>query len=114
MTAERVAAVTGPAKLLLAIFDQRDEWQGEPLHDALIRVLEAQGIAGVTLLSGISGYGAHRRLQLKGLIGVPHDKPSILLVIDHEPKLRTALAVVRPMIAEGIVVLTDADVIPLP
>jgi PII-like signaling protein len=48
------------------------------------------------------------------LIGRPHDKPSILLVIDHEAKLRAALAVVRPMIAEGIVILTDAEVIPLP
>jgi uncharacterized protein len=73
-----------------------------------------QGIAGVTVLSGITGYGAHRHIHLKGLIGRPHDKPSILLIIDHEAKLRAALAVGRPMIAEGIVILTDAEVIPLP
>jgi uncharacterized protein len=43
----------------VAIFDQRDEWHGEPLHEALMRVLEAHGIAGVTVLQGFAGYGEH-------------------------------------------------------
>ncbi len=35
MTAERRSAIAAPAKLLLAIFDARDEWEGEPLHEAI-------------------------------------------------------------------------------
>jgi PII-like signaling protein len=59
MTAERAQPLGAPTKLLVAIFDQRDEWHGEPLHEALMRVLEAHGIAGVTVLQGFAGYGEH-------------------------------------------------------
>ena len=113
MTGERPPAIAAPAKLLLAIFDQRDEWQGEPLHEALVRVLEAHGVAGVTVLQGLAGYGAHRGVHPKGLIGLPHDKPTAIVVIDSETKLRAVLPTMRPMIAQGVVVLTDAEVIPL-
>ena len=101
-------------KLLLAVFDQRDEWHGEPLHEALVRVLEAHGIAGVTVLQGLTGYGAHRGVHRRGLIGLPHDKPIAMFVIDDEVKLRAVLPALRPMIAQGVVILSDAQVIPLP
>jgi PII-like signaling protein len=43
----------------------------------------------------------------------PHDKPVAVVVIDDDAKLRAVLPTMRPMIAQGIVVLTDAEVIPL-
>ena len=71
------------------------------MHEALVRALEAHGIAGVTVLTGIAGYGAHRGIHRKGLIGLPHDNPNALIVIDNEAKLRAVLPTIRPMIAEG-------------
>jgi PII-like signaling protein len=114
MMAERPPGIAAPAKLLLAIFDAHDEWQGEPLHEALGRVLEAHGIAGVTVLEGVTGFGAHRAVHRRGLIGLPHDKPTAIVIIENEAKLRALLPTIRPMIAQGIVVLSDAEVIPLP
>lgn len=112
MMPDATTPITPPAKLLLAIFDTRDEWHGEPLSDAIVRVLEDHGIAGATVLPGLTGYGAHRGVHRKGLIGQPHDKPIALLVIENEAKLRSVLPTIRPMIAEGIVLLTDTEVIP--
>jgi PII-like signaling protein len=115
MADERVAAISPPARLLIAVFDARDEWEDAPLHEALIRVLETHGIAGATVLSGMMGYGAHRSVHRKGLmIGAPHDRPTVLLVVENETKLRQALPIIRSMIAEGVVLLTDAEVIPTP
>ena len=113
MTAERATAIAAPAKLLLAIFDAQDEWQGEPLHEALVRVLESHGIAGATVLQGLTGYGAHRAVHHKGLIGLPHDRPTAIFVVDSEATLREVLPTIRPMIAQGVVLLTDAEIIPL-
>ena len=110
---ERELGMATRSKLLLAIFDARDEWEGRPLQEALVRVLEAHGIAGATVLSGITGYGAHRGVHRKGLIGVPHDKPAVMIVIDSEAKLRGVLPTIRPMIAEAILTLADTEVIPL-
>jgi uncharacterized protein len=113
MTDGRGSRVVPPAKLLLAIFDASDEWHGEPLKEALVRVLEEHGVAGATLLQGITGYGAHRGVHRKGLIGAPHDESVALLVIENETKLRATLPILRPMVAEGIFVMLDAEVIPL-
>ena len=114
MRAERPSAITPAAKLLLAIFDARDEWEGEPLHEALLRVLDAHNIAGVTVLQGLTGYGSHRSVHPRGLISLPHDRPTAIVVVDTDANLRNVLPTIRPMIAQGIVVLTDAEVIPLP
>jgi hypothetical protein len=96
------------------IFDARDEWEGGPLDEALIHVLESHGVAGVTVLLGAMGYGAHRGVRRKGLIGTRHDRPVTLLVIDNEKNLRAALPILRPMVTEGIFVMMDAEVIPFP
>jgi PII-like signaling protein len=112
--AERLPAIEAPAKFLLAVFDAHDEWHGEPLHEAIVRVLETQQIAGVTVLQGVTGFGAHRAVHRRGLIGLPHDKPTVILIVENETKLRAALSTVRPMIAQGIVGLSDAEVIPIP
>ena len=110
--AEQPPGIAAPAKLLLAVFDAHDEWQGEPLHEAIVRVLETHGIAGVTVLQGLTGFGAHRAVHRRGLIGLPHDKPTVMLIVENEAKLRAVLPTIRPMIAQGIVVLTEAEVIP--
>jgi uncharacterized protein len=106
-------SIDAPTKVLMMIFDARDEWQGGPLVEALVRVLESHGIAGATVLRGAIGYGAHRGVHRKGLIGAPHDKRVALLVIENDAKLRAVLPILRPMVAEGIFVLLDAEVIPL-
>jgi uncharacterized protein len=111
---ETTPSIAPPAKVLIMIFDARDEWEGEPLHEALVRILEGHGIAGATVFPGLMGYGAHRGVHRRGLIGTPHDKPIALLVIENETKLRAALPTLRPMVAEGVFVMMDAEVIPHP
>jgi PII-like signaling protein len=108
---ERATAMSPPVKALLAFFDANDEWDGSPLHEELVRQLERHGIAGATVLSGIMGYGIHRRIHRKGLLGVVDDKPLTVVAIDSEEKLRGTLPIIRPMVREGLVVLIDVEVI---
>jgi len=104
--------IQAPTKMLLIFIDQTDTWQNAPLHEAIVRVLEQNGIAGATVLSGIMGYGIHRRIHRRGLLGVSDDKPLTIAAVDNEDKLRNVLPAVRPMIREGLVGLTDFEVIP--
>ena len=98
-----------PAKVLMIVFEAHDEWEGIPLHEALAQTLEKRGIAGATALRGVSGYGAHHRLRSKGLLE-PSLEPMTLLVVDNEAKLRDVVPILRPMVAEGVFVLLDAEV----
>jgi PII-like signaling protein len=104
--------IEAPVKMLLIFIDQTDTWQNRPLHEAIVRVLEQKGIAGATVLSGIVGYGVHRRIHRKGLLGVSDDKPLTIAVIDNEKKVRDVLPTIRPMIREGLIGLTDFEVVP--
>ena len=104
--------IEAPVKMLLIFIDQTDTWQNKPLHEAIVRVLEQNGIAGATVLSGIVGYGIHRRIHRKGLLGVSDDKPLTIAVIDNEKKVRDLLPTIRPMIREGLVGLTDFEIVP--
>ena len=104
--------IQAPSKMLLIFIDQTDTWQNAPLHEAIVRVLEQNGVAGATVLSGIMGYGIHRRIHRRGLLGVSDDKPLTIAAVDNEDKLRNVLPAVRPMIREGLVGLTDFEVIP--
>jgi len=104
--------IEAPVKMLLIFIDQTDTWQNSPLHEAIVRVVEQHGLAGATVLSGIMGYGVHRRIHRKGLLGVSDDKPLTIAVIDNEQKLRDVLPSIRPMIREGLIGLCDFEIVP--
>lgn len=99
-------------KALIAFFDANDLWGEAPLYEELVRQLERHGVAGATVVDGIMGFGAHRRIHHKGLFGVVDDKPVMVVAIDREEKLRAVLALIRPMIRAGILALVDAEIVP--
>jgi PII-like signaling protein len=90
---------------------ESDRWRGKPLHDALVESLRAHDIAGVTVYRGISGYGAHRRFHTERRMSLSSDQPIMLSVIDDESKIRAYLPLLEEMVQEGLVVLSDVDVI---
>jgi PII-like signaling protein len=100
-----------PAKQLVILIGHPDTWHERPLYEAIVDVLEKQGVAGASVLSGIMGYGSHRHVHRKGLFGVSDDKPVAIVAIDTEAKLRAALEVIRPMVREGVIALSDIEVI---
>ena len=103
--------IEAPVKMLLIFIDQTDTWHNVPLYEAIVRILEQNGVAGATVLSGIMGYGIHRRIHRRGLLGVSDDKPLTITVIDNEKKLRDALPTIRPMVREGLIGLMDLEIV---
>src|SRR5215510_9410627 len=104
--------IEAPVKMLLIFIDQTDTWHNAPLYEAIVRVLEQNGIAGATVLSGIMGYGIHHRIHRRGLLGVSDDKPLTVVAIDSEDKLRGVLPALRPMVREGLIGLLNFEIIP--
>ena len=103
--------LTGKAKLMRIFIGESDRWRGKLLYDAIVESLRTNDIAGVTVYRGIAGYGAHRRFHSEKRLSLSHDQPIILSVIDEEAKIRAYLPVLEQMVEEGLVVLSDVDVI---
>lgn len=96
--ARQPPTITAPAKLLIPAFDAHDEWRGEPLHDAVVRALDAHGIAGGTVLHGVTGYGAHHAVRRRGPIGPPQNKPTVILIVENAKTLRGVRPTTRPTV----------------
>ena len=103
--------IEGKAKMLRIYIGESDQWQDKPLHEALVRAMRANDLAGVTVYRGILGYGAHRRVHRDKPLHLSHDASIMLSVVDTEEKLRAFLPTVDKMVQEGLAVLSDVDII---
>jgi PII-like signaling protein len=103
--------VRGPAKMLRIYVGEDDRWEGKPLHEEIVRRLKAADVAGATVYRGALGYGAHQRMHPSGRFGLSHDLPIMITIVDSEAKIREVLPTLDDMVVEGLVVLSDVDVI---
>jgi PII-like signaling protein len=103
--------IEGKAQLMRIYVGESDRWRETPLHEALVQAMRANDLAGVTVYRGILGYGAHRRVHKESPLHLSQDRSIMLSVVDSEEKLRAFLPVVEEMVVEGLVVLSEVDVI---
>jgi PII-like signaling protein len=103
--------IEGKAKMMRIYIGEADRWKDKPLHTALVEAMRANDIAGVTVYRGILGYGANRRVHKDKPLHLSQDASIMLSAIDTEEKLQSFLPIVEQMVEEGLVVLSNADII---
>ena len=101
----------GKAKLMRIYVGENDKWNGQPLYEAIVSGLRAHDIAGVTVYRGILGYGANRRIHKDAALSLSHDRPILLSIVDSEEKISAFMPILDQMVQQGLVVLSDVDVI---
>jgi PII-like signaling protein len=101
----------GKAKLMRVFVGESDKWREKPLYKAIVESLRANDIAGVTVYKGILGYGANRRMHQGSALSLSHDCPIMLSIVDTEENLRKVTPVLDEMVQQGLVVLSDVDII---
>jgi len=99
------------AKLMRIYVGENDKWNGKPLYEAIVGGLRGHDIAGVTVYRGILGYGANRRIHKDAALSLSHDRPILLSIVDTEEKLKGFMPILDEMVQQGLVVLSDVDVI---
>jgi PII-like signaling protein len=103
----------GSARMMRIYMGESDQWNGEPLYEAIVKRLRLLDIAGATVYRGILGYGVKGHTHKSGRIPFSHDLPIMISVVDSEEKLAKALDEIESMMQDGIIVLSDVDVIRL-
>jgi PII-like signaling protein len=101
----------GKAKMMRIYIGENDKWNDKPLYEAIVSGLRAHDIAGVTVYRGILGYGANRRIHKDATLSLSHDRPILLSIVDTEEKLNAFMSILGEMVQQGLVVLSDVDVI---
>ena len=103
--------IEGKAQMMRIYLSEEDRWQDKPLYKALVEAMRANDIAGVTVYRGILGYGAHRRVHKEKPLLSSHHGSVMLSAVDTSEKLHAFLPLVDRMVEEGLVVISDVDII---
>lgn len=101
----------GRAKMLRIYVGEDDRWEGEPLYEAIVKKLRMIDVAGATVYKGVMGYGANQRVHKSGFLHLSHDMPIMITVVDEEEKIQSIIPAIEEMVSEGMLVLSDVEVI---
>lgn len=92
---------------------ESDQWQGKPVHLALVEEARRHGLVGATVVRGVTGYGKHNqeRIMFLGIIELSSDLPMVVTVIDRTDKIEQFLPIVQDMVEGGIVIRDAVQVV---
>ncbi len=101
----------GRAKMLRIHFGEDDKWHDRPLYEAIVERCRQMDIAGATVYRGIEGFGASTLIRRSHPFRFSKDCPIMIAVIDTEEKIQTLLPVLDEMVTEGLIAMSDVEVI---
>jgi uncharacterized protein len=101
----------GKAKMLRIHFGEDDKWHGKPLYRAIVEKCRELDIAGATVYRGIAGYGASTLIHRRHMFSFSSDAPIMVSVVDAEEKIQTLLPALETMVSEGLIAVSDVEVI---
>jgi PII-like signaling protein len=92
---------------------EADKWHDAPLYDAIVKKLLMMDVAGATAYRGILGYGAKGHQHKATFFHPTRDLPVMVSAIDTAEKISAAAAAVEEMLEDGLIVVSDADIVRL-
>ena len=103
---------TGNEQMLSVHIGAGDKWEGEPLHEAIVKRARQLEIVGATVYRGVLGYGAGGRLHRHKTFALSQDEPVLVVVVDTEERVEKLLAALDGMASEGsVIAVSDVTVV---
>ena len=99
------------ATLLRVFVGERDRHGHQPLYEAIVNKAREQGLAGATVLRGLSGFGASSVLHTAKLVELSDDLPMVVEIVDTEEHIQQFLPVLDDMMSSGLVTLEKVRVL---
>jgi uncharacterized protein len=103
--------IEGEARRVRIYIDENDRWHGKPLFAAIVERCKEQGIAGATVVRGIEGYGAHRRIHTARILQLSEVLPIVIDIVDRAERIDEVLPMLDEMLTEGLITLEDVHVL---
>ncbi len=103
--------VEGEGQLLRIFIGESDRWEGQPLHDAIVRVAREEGLAGATVVRGMQGFGANSRIHTTKILRLSEDLPVIVEIVDKAERIQAILPALDAMVKEGLMTLEKVHIV---
>ena len=101
--------IEADAKLVTVYVNSTDQWHGQPLYEAIVRVCKEGGVAGVTVVRGVEGYGGGGRVHTIRLLELSEDLPVRIEFVDLAERIEAVLETLEPMIREGLITIANVQ-----
>ncbi len=98
-----------PARLLRLHFSERDRYDGVPLYEAIVATCRKLGIAGVTVLRGMQGYGESAELHKHRILA--HDQPITAAIVESTENIDRLLPEIEKMLDTGMIAISDVEMV---
>lgn len=90
--------------ILLRIFiGESNKYDGKPLHKYLVDLFRKEGLAGATVLRGISGFGKSSHLHTTSILRLSTDLPIVIEVVDKKENIDRIKPRLDAVIEQGLI-----------
>ena len=98
--------------ILLRIFiGESDKYKGVPLSKYLVEFFKKEGLAGATVLRGISGFGKSSKLHTTSILRLSDDLPIVVEVVDRKENIERVKPKLDDVIEEGLITEEEVKII---
>ena len=98
--------------ILLRIYiSEEDKLHGIPLYEAIVAKAREAGLAGATVVRGILGFGADRRMLSAKIVDLSNNLPIIIEIVDIERNIEGLIPFLDEHVKEGFMTLEKVHVI---
>lgn len=100
-----------PGQRLRIFLGEAQEWQGKPLHRAILELAWRQGMAGAAILRGVEGFGPEHHLSTERFPDVADNLPIMIEIVDRAENIERLLPHLETMVARGMVTVSPVSIV---
>ena len=99
------------AVLLRIFIGESNKYKGVPLSKYLVEFFKKEGLAGATILRGISGFGKSSKLHTTSILRLSDDLPIMVEVVDRKENIERVKPKLDDVIEEGLITEEEVKII---
>ena len=97
---------------MTAFLSESEQVQRRPLSSEIVHRAHAVGLSGAGVRRGTERFGASSRVHTTRMLSVDDDDlPVLVVIVDDAQKVRTFLPQAEELIAKGLIVLDEVEVV---
>ncbi len=97
--------------LVSVYLNEADEWEGRPLHLAMLDFLNHSGCAGATVIRGLAGFTAGAKTVSAPQAEAGSKLPVVVEFVDRVEVVGRVLPELRRMAAQRLITIQDVQVV---
>ena len=97
-------------QLLRVYICESDRYDGHPLDEAIVDVLQSAGISGATVIRGVVGYGGSSILHTTHVLRLSEDLPLVIEAVDTIEKIGAILPRLSEIAGDGLITTQPIEI----